>query len=162
MLAIATQMSEKAGPRRDARARVLHLCPHAEERGRVQEMLCEQGMTLHEATTWRDGAHDLKRCQPQVVICEAALPDADWKEVLNRTGSLTVAPRLIVTSSQADDSFWAEVLNLGGYDVLPKPLIKDEVVRVVGLAWQNWKNESERRWKQRAPLTTRRIQNEAS
>jgi hypothetical protein len=58
-------------------------------------------------------------------------------------------------SNQADESLWAEVLNLGGYDVLPKPLVRDEVKRVVTLAWQNWKNERDRLGNQPGLLSKR-------
>jgi hypothetical protein len=57
----------------------------------------------------------LTHCQPQVVVCEATLPDADWRQVLGRTSTLKNTPRVIVVSSQADESLWAEVLNLGGF-----------------------------------------------
>lgn len=131
-----------------SRAEVLAVCPRPEDRIRLHEIFREYHLALHEAVTWRDGAENLARHRPQVVICEARLPDADWKEVLDQTASLRDAPRLIVISSQADESLWAEVLNLGGYDVLPKPLVKDEVARVVGLAWQNWNNERQRHGRQ--------------
>ena len=47
---------------------------------------------------------------------------------------LAQPPQLIVTSRTADDYLWAEVLNIGGYDVLPQPLERDEVERVVAAA----------------------------
>lgn len=56
-------------------------------------------------------------------------------------------------SRLADESLWAEVLNLGGYDVLPTPLVEDEVTRVVWLAWQNWNNERERQGRQPQALS---------
>jgi len=129
-------------------ADVLALCPRAADRIRLREIFCKSDVNLHESETWREGTEALERCQPQIVICEATLPDADWREVLCRTSSLSDAPRMIVVSSQADESLWAEVLNLGGYDVLPTPLVEDEVVRVVQLAWQNWRNERERETRQ--------------
>jgi DNA-binding NtrC family response regulator len=137
-------------------AAVLLLCPLAEDRARLSEMLRKYGLKLYEAVTWREGAGTLARHRPHVVICEAILPDADWKRVVNRTSRRKDAPRVIVISSQADDFLWAEVLNLGGYDVLPKPLVQDEVVRVVRLAWQNWRNERERRGRQAKSLSERR------
>lgn len=130
---------------REARAaEVLAVCPLATDRKRLREIFRGARIRLHESATWRDGTEKLRRCRPQIVICEAVLPDADWKEVLRRTESLAVAPRIIVVSTHADESLWAEVLNLGGYDVLPMPLVEDEVIRVVGLAWQNWRNERDR------------------
>lgn len=138
------------------RAEVLAVCPRPEDRGRLREIFGGHAVRLREAVTWREGAEAFARHRPQVVICEAALPDADWKDVLGDTSSLRDAPRVIVISSQADECLWAEVLNLGGYDVLPTPLVEDEVVRVVGLAWHNWNNERERQGGQPRSLSERR------
>jgi PleD family two-component response regulator len=132
---------------------VLAICPHAKDRARLHEILRPHDVELYEATTWQDGAEVLSRCGPQVVICEAILPDANWRDVLEQTALLKDSPRLIVISSQADEFLWAEVLNLGGYDVLPKPLERDEVARVVTLAWQNWKNEWDRLGMRSGPLS---------
>ena len=57
---------------------------------------------------------------------------------------MSFSPLLIVTARCADDQLWAEVLNLGGYDVLMKPFERTEVIRVISLAWLNWKNTRER------------------
>jgi len=66
-----------------------------------------------------------------VVICEALLPDGNWKDLLARMASAQASPVLVVTSKVADESLWAEVLNLGGYDVLAQPFDREEVARVV-------------------------------
>jgi DNA-binding NtrC family response regulator len=125
-------------------ADVMTVCARLEDRVRLREIFRERGLRLCEASTWREGAEGCARRQPHVVICEAKLPDADWKEVLSATASLRDPPRVIVISSQADEFLWAEVLNLGGYDLLPTPLVEAEVARVVGLAWQDWKRALER------------------
>jgi DNA-binding response OmpR family regulator len=135
---------------------VLAICPGAQDRALMREILGRNCMKLYQAATGREGAEFLWRHLPQVVICEARLPDADWKEVLGQTAQLRDGPRLIVISSQADDSLWAEVLNLGGYDLLPKPLVPEEVARVAGLAWQNWKTERGRQGKQPVSLSMRK------
>ena len=131
----------------DPRAGVLVLCHQPTVRLRLREIFQGCALELYEAGSWREGAPRLMRHRPQVVICEAALPDAGWKDVLVHTASLQDPPRLIVFASHADDSLWSEVLNLGGYDVLSHPLVGDEVVRAVGLAWMNWVSERERRQK---------------
>ena len=69
-----------------------------------------------------------------VVICEALLPDGDWKDLLARMSSIRASSVLVVTSKVADESLWAEVLNLGGYDVLAQPFDQEEVTRVVSSA----------------------------
>jgi FixJ family two-component response regulator len=75
---------------------------------------------------------------PRVIVCERDLPDGSWKDILEIADSMPVPAPLIVTSRLADDYLWVEVLNLGGYDVLGKPLDKQEVSRTVNLAWHHW------------------------
>jgi len=71
-----------------------------------------------------------------VVLCERDLPDGTWKDLLPRIGELPVIPSLLVVSRHADDDLWADVLSCGGYDVLPKPFDRAEMVRVVSMAWR--------------------------
>jgi DNA-binding response OmpR family regulator len=78
-----------------------------------------------------------------VIVVERDLPDGNWKDVLEFASFRNKPPLVIVTSRLADDYLWAEVLNLGGYDVLAKPFIRDEVNRTINLAWQRWKNQGE-------------------
>ena len=76
-----------------------------------------------------------------VVLCETELSDGRWVDVLNEIRRSGRRPRLIVAASHADESLWAEVLNLGGYDVLEMPFQTQEVVRVLSLAWLNWRKQ---------------------
>ena len=145
-------MSANYSPMPDE-SRVLTICPQPEDRVRLHEILRRYRFRLDEAVTWRDGAERLALTRPHVVICDATLPDADWKEFLGEAASLSNAPRVIVISRLADESLWSEVLNLGGYDVLPTPLVEHEVTRVVWLAWQNWNNERERQGRQPKALS---------
>jgi DNA-binding NtrC family response regulator len=79
----------------------------------------------------------------RVVVCEHVLPDGDWRDLLYAAASRQCPPPVIVTSRLADDHLWAEVLNLGGYDVLPQPLDRDEVFRTIGLAWERLQGREE-------------------
>ena len=92
------------------------------------------GWKLIEARDRRHAMKVLDRKPVHVVITEADLPNWKWKNVLSDLRRLAQTPQLIVTSRTADDYLWAEVLNLGGYDVLPQPLQRDEVERVVAAA----------------------------
>lgn len=73
-----------------------------------------------------------------VLICERDQRDGCWRDLLNASAELLDPPNVIVCSRLADDHLWAEVLNLGGYDVLMKPLDREEVARVVFSAWRSW------------------------
>lgn len=81
----------------------------------------------------------LRRRRVAVVLCDAVLADGDWKCVLESLEGMDKAPLLIVTARNADEQLWAEVLSLGGFDLLPKPFDRKEVIRVVGFAWLHWK-----------------------
>ena len=93
-------------------------------------------------------AHRVRNClemalhlhgsHPCVVVCERDLADGDWKDVLEVTASLPIPPPVIVTSRLADERLWAEVINLGGFDVLAKPLDRQEVNWVLNFAWEHW------------------------
>jgi len=77
---------------------------------------------------------------PVVVTCDQ-LPDGTWKELLRQLHGLPEPPEVIVTTANADDSFWLDALWSGAYDVIPKPLSKSEVFRVVSLAWRQWHDQ---------------------
>ncbi len=83
----------------------------------------------------------LRNNRVPVVVCARDLPDGVWTDLLSHLDNIPDPPVLIVTSRQADEALWAEVLNLGGYDVLPQPFEKSEVVRVISLAWLHWKSQ---------------------
>jgi hypothetical protein len=43
----------------------------------------------------------------------------------------------------AEDHLWVDVLNLRGYNVLPEPFRKEEVIRLVSLAWRHRKSRAQ-------------------
>ncbi|MGH9720920.1 MAG: response regulator [Bryobacteraceae bacterium] len=92
-----------------------------------------------------------------VVLCDASLPDGNWKNLLNVLDSSRPPTRLIVTSHHADDFLWSEVLNLGGYDVLLKPFDPSEVFRVISLAWRHLTDEVKRKPRVAAAAATSRL-----
>jgi len=98
----------------------------------------------HRLRTCREVAFHLHGGHPCVVVCERDLADCDWKDVLEVTVSLPDPPPVIVTSRLADEYLWAEVLNLGGFDVLAKPLDRQEVSRVLNFAWEHWVDQTYR------------------
>jgi DNA-binding response OmpR family regulator len=87
------------------------------------------------ADTCNEALQKLPYIGALAVFIDSLLPDGTWKDVLALAITLEEPPLLVVTSRLADDILWSEVLNLGGYDVLLKPLIKDEVRRVLASIW---------------------------
>jgi DNA-binding NtrC family response regulator len=81
-------------------------------------------------------AQRLVETQPSVhvVVTDAALPDGDWRRVLEivKQGSPNV--EVIVRSRLGDPKLWLDVLEQGGYDVLVEPYHRVEVQRIVEAA----------------------------
>ena len=91
----------------------------------------------------RNARRLLERDLVRVIVCERGLADGTWRDVLDLAAWRPHPPPVIVTSRLADEYLWAEVLNLGGYDVLAKPLDRDEARRVIGLAWDRLEDRKE-------------------
>ena len=70
----------------------------------------------------------------QVVVTDAALPDGDWRRVIE----IVVRPcpniEVVVCSRFGDPKLWLDVLEEGGYDVLVEPFEHEEVRRIVEVA----------------------------
>jgi len=72
----------------------------------------------------------LRRSSCSIVLCEKELPDGCWQDLLSGMRDMEQGAPLIVMSRLADETLWADVLREGGFDVLAKPLEKNEVSRV--------------------------------
>ncbi len=76
-----------------------------------------------------------------VLIADSNLPDGTWRDLLRETDTIPSRPRVIIASRLADERMWTEVLDQGGFNVLEKPFVAEELFRVVSLAWLNWREE---------------------
>ena len=113
---------------------VLAIGEFGSDRMLLHDVVRRAGWRLLEASDRRRALRFLERMPVHVVLAESDLPNWDWKKVLHDLRRLAQPPQLVVTSRTADDYLWAEVLNIGGYDVLPQPLERDELERVVAAA----------------------------
>lgn len=109
-----------------------------EDRLVIDEVFRDSGWRLLEARDRQKALQHLTKDPVQVVITDCAVPDWDWKKVLENLQRMSRPPQLIVTSRTADEHLWAEVLNCGGYDVLPQPFRREEIERVVASARRHY------------------------
>jgi DNA-binding response OmpR family regulator len=114
---------------------ILHVTPVEADCSHLRSILRHPNWQLHRIRCCRDARALIHSRLIAIVLCEAILPDGDWKHMLEETRSAPGAPRLIVSSRLADERLWAEVLNLGGWDVLATPFETGEVVRVLFSAY---------------------------
>ena len=69
--------------------------------------------------------------QFQVVLTDAALPDGDWRRVLEIVERRRRKIQVVVCSRLGDPKLWLDVLEEGGYDVLVEPYRREEIQRIV-------------------------------
>jgi DNA-binding response OmpR family regulator len=73
-----------------------------------------------------------------VIVCSKQLPDGTCKDVLAGVRRFPNPPDVLVYTAQPDDRLWMEVLSSGGFDLLPLPFNRDEVLRLISLASRKW------------------------
>jgi two-component system, NtrC family, response regulator HydG len=103
----------------------------------VRDVFRKPGWRLFEARTRAEAMQCLGRNRVHVVVAGTDLPDWPWKHALADLRGMAVPPQLVVAARAADDQLWSEVLNLGAYDLLARPLRRDEVERVLVSAWRH-------------------------
>ena len=106
----------------------------------LQHILDHTSWKLWPAYSIVDAVDTVRLNQVAVVITTEQLPDGSWKDLLIQLQCLPTPPAVIVITANAGDQLWSEVLRSGGYDVIPKPLNKFEVFRIVSLAWRQWRD----------------------
>ncbi len=134
---VAAGAADGFGP--DKVVTVLTISAPDEDLESLGEIFRHSKWRLCSAPSLREGVAALREQRTPVVLCERDLPDGTWRVLFREIETFEDPPLLIVTSRQADDSLWAEVLNMGGYDVLQKPYEPTEVVRVISMAWLQWR-----------------------
>lgn len=119
---------------------VLAVLPQRADRSALARIFSHTRWKLDACGTLTEAHSHLRDGNPGVVVCDSVLPEGDWRDLLNELQAHETVPRLIVAMPTVDDQLWAELINLGGYDALVKPFYKEEVVRLVSLAWLSWKD----------------------
>jgi DNA-binding response OmpR family regulator len=108
--------------------------------GSGASLLARAEWTLITQATLASTFSMLREISIPIVVCDCDfMPDA-WRETLEHISGLPDPPLVIVTSRLADERLWAEALNVGAFDVLVKPFDPTEVIRILSLAWQHWKD----------------------
>lgn len=120
---------------------ILVVSPCPEDCACLHGIFESQRWKLQDARTYREAMAVLCWERMPVVICESRLPDGNWKDILSQIAPLADAPRIIVTSLHEETDLRSEVLKMGGYGVLSKPFERNETLRLVDGARQDWQKE---------------------
>lgn len=97
----------------------------------LRRMTAASAWQIHSVSGWMQVFLRLRERCYKAVLCEASLPDGDWRDALDELRVCTDPPPFIVVSRFADARLWVSVLDAGGYDLLPYPFESAEMLRVV-------------------------------
>ena len=128
--------------------KVLSISPAEHDHTCLQHILDHTSWRLWPTGSIAGAVETVQRHHIPVVVTSEQLPDGNWKDLLRQLQCLPEPPEVIVITANAGDQLWSDVLRSGAYDVIPKPLNKSEVFRVVSLAWRQWRDQ----WIGKAPV----------
>lgn len=129
------------GRSQNERVTVLLISGSEEDHVRMDHLFHSTNWTLYHATRYHEAVEIMRRNPIAIVITEAALEDgASWRDVLTAECQ-DCRPRVLVAGDPGDRNLWIEILDLGAYDLLAKPFDRNELVRLVSLAWFHWKED---------------------
>jgi DNA-binding NtrC family response regulator len=89
-----------------------------------------------------DAKTAVDRVKAPVVLCDRDLAETKWRDAIESLASPPNLACVILLSEAVDTYLWSEVVRGGGYDVLPKPLREDDVIRAVRLARSYWNSSA--------------------
>lgn len=69
-----------------------------------------------------------------LVIVDADLPAGGWRPVLNHVIGSRPECEVLVYSRCGEEELWADVIQSGAFDLIPEPVNRNELLRVVGSA----------------------------
>jgi DNA-binding response OmpR family regulator len=124
---------------------ILAVCAAEEDFISLRHIFSHSNWHFERVCSCGEALDRLRRQPSPVIICARHLPDGTWREVLAEVSRMECPSRVIVTAHPSDESLWAEVLDLGAYDLLGKPFEPSEVIRVVSLAWRQWRHDRDAR-----------------
>src|ERR687897_2501546 len=88
----------------------------------AQSAAAEEAVRTIVAKTYRDAVTTTAKEGIALILCEHALPDGNWKDLLGQIVMIPEPPPLVVVADPDHQALWAEAINLGAYDVIAKPI----------------------------------------
>ena len=105
------------------------------DRSLISEVCLQNQWEVFFARTCAEARQVSVQLKPHIILLDRDLADGDWRSALSACASSSQGACTMLVSRVTDDYLWNEVVCNGGYDVLPKPIREQDVLRAVKFAW---------------------------
>ena len=123
---------------RRSRVTIVSVLLEDQDRSLIAEVCYQNQWDVFFAKTCTEARQVSEQIKPHVILLDRDLADGDWRNSLSACAASSAGACTMLISRVADDYLWNEVVCNGGYDVLPKPLREQDVLRAVKFAWNYW------------------------
>jgi DNA-binding NtrC family response regulator len=121
-----------------SRLPVVALIVDQEDRRILAGASSEQTWEVHFAESCEHASAMARRLAAPVILLDRDWSGTEWRGAVESLAALPHRACVILVSGVADANLWQEIVRRDGYDILSKPLRKDDVMRVVKLALTYW------------------------
>lgn len=97
----------------------------------LSNFLKRKGFDTSFATSGRKGLEAVKENNYDLVLCDFRLGDLDGKEVLQQIKAIDHSIPVIILTGYSDVKMAVEVMRLGAYDYITKPLVPEEIIKMI-------------------------------
>lgn len=100
----------------------------------LSNFLQRKGFKASCATSGKKGLEAVKENNFDLVLCDFRLGDMDGKEVLQQIKAIDPSMPVIILTGYSEVKMAVEVMRLGAYDYVTKPLVPEEIIKMINKA----------------------------
>lgn len=131
------QLAVPGGPRHTF-IPILVASQRNEDHRRVRESLDKAGWLVVEARDW-GAALRLTQCLVfPVIVCDRDFLEQDGQSAVRSLAGGWRTASVVLLTDRWDSDLWENLLQQGGFDVLARPLNKDDLLAVLDSAYRQW------------------------
>src|SRR3990170_3591811 len=98
----------------------------------MQRFLSESEMDVFSAENVKEAQEKLAGAvKYDLAFVDSELADGSWRHVLQFIVASNIGCEMVVCSRCGDERLWAEVIQCGAFDLVPEPLEKQEILRIM-------------------------------
>jgi DNA-binding NtrC family response regulator len=106
-----------------------------EDHDNLESILADSAWQLFTAATLAEAYGALRNARTPIVICDAAIDGSRWSDTIRSFSRARPGAYVIFLADDNRESVYQEIIRHGGFDVLTRPLRKEDVFRVLLFAY---------------------------